>query len=234
MVETGHEFTPGEAGKSAWDYIRQAWPGMGAMRPGTVQGEGGKCMPENPIAAAVAAVIWDPCVRMHLELVLEEAFRNFRGHSQLPPWEAPPFAALHVGSIIDGSDTVSIPFGGAWTEILTGTVRAGERATLKMIGQDVAVHAAWSDLTWRLVKRGKGEAAGANSQIPIEPYNAIANQWGQIEAPTPIWVDLHGPCIWGLQASNAHVGTNYDAVGRVIGWVYPASVDDDHEGGTIT
>lgn len=136
--------------------------------------------------------------------------------SHLPPWVDPTYRSQAIG----GTATATIPAGGAWTNVVSGTVPIGYMGVLHQIGQDMAETTnSWSSLTWRI--------AADRASTPTTPihgsatYFPFAYQLGQIEAPTPIYGQMIPEgYTFALQASNASLA-GIGVIGRIEGWMWP-------------
>jgi len=243
MPDPGHFGPPGPR-KSADEERRQVYPGYGAPGPRYPFQAGDRGQPGNPSAAALMDAMLDPASKAAFQAVLEECFRNFFGHTILPPWERPPWGAVRgAGRIIDKTSaaTAIVATQNSWatpTDLVTGDVSAGEIAYLRWRGQGALEAAAWDYSYWRIVERGfqLTGAPALTTTNPIHPYDEWQHQMGQIESPDEIWVAVHGPKTWALQVRAFHIaGPTYHVMGRIKGWVVPMRVPGElTAGGTLT
>lgn len=209
---------------------RQRYPGYGGLPPRHPSSGGQPCTPSNPIAEAVLAITRDPCARVEIELLLEEAFRNFQQHVRKPSWIEPPFDSMRSRNIIDETGDVVKASNTDWQDVITGDVMNGEIGILRGFGQGITDASGWDDVHWRIIERQlQGNAV---AEIPIPPYIDFTHQLGQVDIMTSIYAMVTGPKTWAVQVYN-NSGGPYTVGARIQGWKFSTRAPSDSVGGTI-
>lgn len=236
MPETQGQY-PGrsDAGRSASNMRRAQYAGALGIPPGSAPYD---CVPETALARAVVSVIKDPCARVHMALLIEEALRNFQTPVSLPPWLEPPIQSLiGPGRVIDAAGgNGAVAAAAAWDDLnaaLTGDVPRGFMLVLRRFGQGVSAADAWDDVRWRIVRRGLGAAAGVADEVGIEPYQEIVHQIGEVDVMTDIYAAMEGPLSWAVQCKNNSGTTAYGVYARVVGWTFPIRAGEGTPGAAV-
>lgn len=170
--------------------------------------------------AVLRSLIGNAWSRDAIQAFLEESHRTSFQPVHLPPWPEMPIAGTQVGAT--QSATVGA---GSTVDIVTLTVPRGHFGFVAWFGQDTQNDVAgqggldWANLTWSLQL-----LSDSGVYTPVPSYFGIADQLGQVEAPTRINIFVPENTSLVVRVTNGSVAAIPAVKARLAGWYWPIAV----------